>query len=79
MAKRITPNIFRITLSPFLPKIRSIRLEDFRTKYTKITFIIMATIIFSTWYSALNESKVVTVPAPAIKGKAMGTMEALSG
>lgn len=35
--------------------------------------------IFSTWYSARKESKEVMVPAPAIIGKASGTIDAVSG
>lgn len=36
----------------------------------------IAVMMFSTWYSALRESTVVRAPAPAIRGKMMGTMVA---
>ena len=36
-------------------------------------------IIFKTWYSALKDKREVMVPAPAIIGKARGTIEAVSG
>ena len=36
-------------------------------------------IIFISSNSALNDNSVVKVPAPAIKGKAIGTIEAVSG
>ena len=39
----------------------------------------IAMMILITWYSALSESKEVKVPAPAIIGKARGTIEAVSG
>lgn len=79
IAIRITPNTFLITFTPFLPSIFSIFTDDLSTIKTKIIFTIIAIIMFSTKYSALKESKDVSVPAPAINGKAMGTIEALSG
>ena len=36
----------------------------------------MAITIFTVWNWERNESKVVIVPAPAIKGKARGTIDA---
>ena len=39
----------------------------------------MATIILIVWYSALNDSRDVMVPAPAINGNASGTTAAVSG
>ena len=36
----------------------------------------MAITIFIVWYCERKESKVVMVPAPAINGKASGTMDA---
>lgn len=38
----------------------------------------MAIIILTVWYCDFKDSKVVIVPAPAIKGKAIGTIEAVS-
>ena len=46
---------------------------------TKIIFIIIATIIFSTAYSERKESNEVMVPAPAMRGNASGTTAAVSG
>ncbi len=42
-------------------------------------FIIIATIMLETLYSALRDNKEVIVPAPAIIGKASGTIDAVSG
>ena len=39
----------------------------------------MPTRIFCVSYSVFNDNKVVMVPAPAIKGKASGTIETVSG
>ena len=36
----------------------------------------IATIMFSTWYSALSDRTVVRAPAPAMSGKMIGTMVA---
>jgi hypothetical protein len=47
--------------------------------YTKRILIRIAKMILITSYSALKESREVIVPAPAIIGKARGTMEAVSG
>ena len=41
--------------------------------------IIIAKIIFITWYSARKDKRDVIVPAPAIIGNARGTIEAVSG
>lgn len=41
--------------------------------------ISMAIIMLTKPYSALKDKRVVMVPAPAITGKARGTMEATSG
>ena len=79
IAKRTTPKTFRMILIPDFPRIRSICLEDLRMIYTKRILIRIAKMILITSYSALKESKEVIVPAPAIIGKARGTMEAVSG
>ena len=39
----------------------------------------MAAIIVSTWNYARSDNNEVMVPAPSIKGNAMGTIDALSG
>lgn len=47
IAKSTMPKTFRMMLNPFSPSIFSILAEDFKTKYTKIIFNTMATIIFT--------------------------------
>ena len=79
MASRMTPKTLRITLIPEFPKKRSMRLEDLRTTYTTRILITMATIILATSNSARKARREVKVPAPAMSGKAMGTIEAVSG
>lgn len=79
IAIRMTPNTFLITFSPAVPSILSILREDFRTAKTKTILIIIAMMMFSTWYSARKDKIEVSVPAPAISGNAIGTTEALSG
>ena len=64
---------------PELPKKRSMLLEDFNTIYTTKMLMTMAAMMFAAANSARKESKVVKVPAPAMIGKAMGTIDAVSG
>ena len=73
-----TPNILRITPIPEGPNTRSMRLEDFNTMYTIMMLTMIATMRFARSYSARNERIEVSVPAPAIMGNAMGTMDAVS-
>ena len=47
--------------------------------YTNRELIIIATMTFTSWYSALRDKRVVRVPAPAIIGNAIGTIDAVSG
>lgn len=77
--KRIIPKTLLIIPIPFLPRIFSIVFEDLRIIYTNSELITMAIITLTSSYSALNDNKVVRVPAPAIIGNAIGTMEAVSG
>ena len=79
MASRMTPKTLRITLMPEFPKKRSMRLDDLSTIYTTRILTTMATMILATANSARKASKEVNVPAPAMSGKAMGTIEAVSG
>ncbi len=51
----------------------------FNTKYTIIILINIAIIIFSIRYSARMDSNVVITPVPAIRGNAIGIMDAVSG
>jgi hypothetical protein len=46
MANNITPKTLRKTAIPPLPKIRSIKTDDFNTMYTNIIFTMMATTMF---------------------------------
>ena len=62
---------------PPSPIFLSSQLVDFNTKYTKARLMIMPTKMFNSSYSALMEIRVVNVPAPAIRGKAIGTTEVL--
>lgn len=48
--------------------------EDFKTAYTKIKLRTIPRIIFILWNSEFSEMSVVIEPAPAIKGKARGTI-----
>ena len=77
--KRIIPKTLLIIPIPFLPRIFSIVFDDLSIMYTNKEFIMIAIITLINWYSALKDSKVVKVPAPAIIGKAIGTIEAVSG
>ena len=56
--------------------IRSILADVLSTIKITITFNIIAIIIFSVLNSALNDSKVVKLPGPAIRGNASGNTEA---
>ena len=62
---------------PLGPSARSILADVFKTIKIRITFIIIATMIFSIRNSALNESKVVKLPGPAMSGKARGNIDAV--
>tara|TARA_B100002051_G_C16538734_1_gene536449 strand:+ start:460 stop:801 length:342 start_codon:yes stop_codon:yes gene_type:complete len=75
----IIPKTFLTIPIPFFPRIFSILFEDLRTIYTKIELINIAAIILVTSNSALRDNNVVRVPAPAITGKAIGTIDAVSG
>ena len=63
------------TEKPDLPIFRSSQELQRNTIYTKIKFNTMPIKILDSSYTARNESIVVSVPAPAINGKASGTME----
>lgn len=63
---------------PDCPSTRSMRLDDFSTVYTMATLITMAIMMLITWYSARKDNSEVNVPAPAINGKAIGTIEAVA-
>ena len=77
--RRIIPKTLLIIPIPFLPKNFSIVFDDFSIMKTNKEFMTIAIITFISCYSALRDSKVVRVPAPAIIGKAIGTIEAVSG
>lgn len=72
IARRITPKNFRKINIMLLPKNDSILLINRKTKKTTIRFRTRARMIFSILYSARNESRLVNVPAPAIRGKTKG-------
>ena len=55
------------------------RIVFFKTAYTKSILIKIPMIIFGVSYSDFNERRVVMVPAPAMIGKARGTIELDSG
>lgn len=76
MANKIIPNTFSITAIPPTPNNRSIRLVNFRVKKMSGIFRAIAMIILTVSYYALKEIRVENVPAPAIIGKAKGTMDA---
>ena len=76
---KIIPKTLLIIAIPFFPRRFSILFEDFKSIYTKIELITIAIITFISSNSALSDSKVVSVPAPAIIGKAIGTIDAVSG
>ena len=75
----IIPKTFWIIAIPDLPNIRDIIFVDFSIIYTNNMLQITAIIILIRSNSALKESKVVKLPGPAIIGKAIGTIEAVSG
>jgi len=75
MANNIIPITFLRMINPPLPIFLSSQLQDFKTIKTRIKFMIMPRKIFNSWYSALREIIVVIVPAPAMSGKAKGTIE----
>ena len=79
MASKITPNILRITPNPLFPNKRSIFPDDFNTAYTTITLISIAIMILILEYTARKDKMVVIVPAPAIRGNAIGTIDAVLG
>ena len=74
MAKRIIPKAFSMTAIPPGPKIFCNLPDNFKTKKIIGTLSKMAMMIFNNWNSALNEINVEMVPAPAMVGKANGTM-----
>lgn len=76
IAKSIIPNIFCNTAIPASPRSFSILPVSRRTAKTKIILIIIAINIFIWLYTALKEIIEVIVPAPAIKGNAIGTIDA---
>ena len=76
---RIIPNTLLIIPIPFFPRSLSILVEDLRIMQTNKELIIIAKITFVRAYSALNDRRVVRVPAPAIIGNAIGTIDAVSG
>jgi len=76
IANKMIPNILRSTAAPPLPSLACSQSEDLITKNTINRLTIIPIIMFSTAYSARNASSVVSVPAPAMKGKAIGTIEA---
>ena len=75
--KRIIPKILLKTSKPVLPNFLSNQLVLFKTAYTIPRLMIIPTAIFAWVYSAFKVKIVVRVPAPAIRGNAMGTIEAL--
>ena len=77
--RRIIPKTLLIIAIPFFPNNFSILFEDFKIIYTNIELMIIAIITLIRSNSARKESIVVKVPAPAIIGKAIGTIDAVSG
>lgn len=78
IASKITPNTFLIIFIPFVPKMRSIFADVFKTIKIIITFNITATIMFSVLNSARSDNKVVKLPGPAINGNASGNTVAVT-
>jgi hypothetical protein len=78
MDNKMMPKNFLRTAIPDLPIILSIILVVFSTKYTITIFNRTAINMSGVPYSALSESIDVIEPAPAIIGKARGTMDELS-
>ena len=76
---KIIPKTLLIIAIPFFPNNFSILFEDFKIIYTNIELMIIAIITLIRSNSARKESIVVKVPAPAIIGKAIGTIDAVSG
>ena len=76
---KIIPKIFLKTAIPDDPKSLSMYFVVLRTINTTTIFRINPIRISIAEYSALNDSKVVIDPAPAIIGNANGTIEAPSG
>ena len=74
MANKIIPKIFLIIANPVGPRSLPNHLVAFRTKNTGIMFKINAIMMLSIAYSALSDNRVVIEPAPAIIGKAIGTI-----
>lgn len=74
MAKSMMPKNLRNTYMPPSPIKRSIFDVERTTTYTNITLSTSAINMFSTAYSARNESSVVNEPGPATKGNANGIM-----
>lgn len=79
MDKRMIPNTFFKTDMIPGPNNFSNLPAFLKTKYTIIILRIMAMIMLISAYPARKESTVVKEPAPAINGKAIGTIEADSG
>ena len=77
IAKSTIPNTFLRTAIPPAPNRRSILPVSVKITNTTIIFKKTATAIFTASNSARRESMVVIEPAPAIMGKAKGTMEAV--
>ena len=76
IANKIIPNTFFNIAIPVAPIMRSKVDVNLSTIHTTRIFKNMATKIFTSAYSALNEINEVIVPAPAIIGKAKGTTDA---
>lgn len=78
IANKIIPkNFFNIWI-PASPNIFSKKRVDLNTKNTKIIFKVIAISISKILYSDFKEISVVIDPAPAIRGKATGTIAVLS-
>lgn len=79
IANKIMPNALRKICKPVTPKSFSSLSQFFKTAYTNNVLMIIPIIIFWVAYSALSDKRVVMVPAPAINGKAKGTMDRVEG
>ena len=65
IAKRTTPNTFRIMSIPFCPIIRSIREEVLSTRKITRTLITKAIMIISVLKSYYKDKKIVRITCPA--------------
>src|SRR5690606_30759615 len=75
MASRIIPKTRRNTAKPEFPITRSSHADERRTTYTKMRLITIPMRMLISEYPDRSERIVVSVPAPAMIGKASGTIE----